>query len=133
LSAATISPGRCGLLEQLTLARAHGIATPRTVVATDPAAAGELLGSPQVIVKALHQHFVEATPGLLSGVFPQISDRAGLGRASGPPVVVQAYVEHQAEIRAYCVGGQVAACMRVTKSDPAQPWLDACGVTAALV
>ncbi len=133
VSATAITPAGSGLLEQLALARARGIAIPRTVVVTDPAAARDLLDSPRVVIKALHQHFVEARRGLLSGVFPEVGERAELGHASLPPVVVQEYVEHDAEIRAYYVAGEIAAAVEITKSGPAQPWLDPHHVLAAQV
>ncbi|HET9894227.1 MAG TPA: hypothetical protein VFQ44_04785 [Streptosporangiaceae bacterium] len=122
-----------GLLEQLMLARNHGIAIPRTVVTTDPAAARHLLGSQRVVIKALDRHFVEASPGLLTGVFPEILGESELCRASMPPVAMQEYVEHDTEIRSYYVAGDVAAAFEITKPDPAAPWLDADQVIAAQI
>ncbi len=115
-----------GTLEQLAAARRCGVAVPRTVVTTDPAAASGLLTGTRLVIKAVHQHFVEATPGLLTGVFPEIigaDELAARVYGSGePPVLVQDYVEHDLEIRAYYVGGQIIA-FAVGKAYPAQLWL----------
>jgi hypothetical protein len=124
---------RPGTLEQLATARRCGVAVPRTVVTTDPASASRLLTGPRLVIKAVHQHFVEATPGLLTGVFPEIIDAAELAirdYGSGePPVLVQDYVEHDLEIRAYYVGGQIVT-FAVGKAYPAQLWLHPEEVTA---
>ncbi|MFJ5880001.1 hypothetical protein [Kitasatospora cineracea] len=116
---------RPGLLEQLRAATALGVVVPRTLVSTDTAAAAASLGSRQVVVKALGSHFVETAPGRLTGVFPEVHDRAELirrtGAAPGPPVVVQEYVEHSAELRVYYVRGEVLA-YHVVKSSPSAPW-----------
>ncbi|HET7017166.1 MAG TPA: hypothetical protein VFI65_24800 [Streptosporangiaceae bacterium] len=120
------------LIEQLAAARAAGIAVPRTVVSTDPIEAARLIGGQKVIIKALHQHFVEAQPGVLSGVFPEIVEASSMrrsGRPRGIPVVVQEYLAHQAEIRCYYVGGDIAT-FAVDKSNPADPWLNPKGVKA---
>ena len=50
-------------------------------MSTEPIAAAESLGAGTVIVKALHEHFVEASPGLLTGVFPEITDVGAMQRA----------------------------------------------------
>ncbi len=141
VSAAMVNPRDPGLLTSLTVAKSLRIATPATVVSTDPAAAKDLLGSDRVIIKALHQHFVEAAPGLLSGVFPEIIDRAALdqpGRTArtgrgGSPVVIQEYVDHDAETRVYFVHGVIAAAFAISKSGPAQPWLSPDDVTATAI
>ena len=131
-----------GLLAQLALAARHGIRVPRTIVATAPVRAAALLPARRHLVKALHQHFVEASPGLLTGVFPELIDQAaadqpgGRAAAASPaapaapvapaapaaPVVVQEYVEHDTEIRAYYAGGEVLA-FTVSKDSAADPWL----------
>jgi hypothetical protein len=121
------SPGR---LEQLLAAQDRRIAVPRTVVTTDPAAAAGLLGdSRRLFVKALDQHFVEASPGLLSGVFPVAVESGELRAAPRhepavirPPVIVQEYVEHDGELRVYYAGGQLHG-FEVGKDTAADPWL----------
>jgi hypothetical protein len=121
-----------GTLEQLALARRQGIAVPRTIVTTDPASARHLLGGDRVVIKAVHQHFVEASPGLLTGVFPEITDLgelAGRSGGTGPPVLVQDYVDHDLEIRAYYIGGQITT-FSIGKEYPAQLWLQPEQVTA---
>jgi hypothetical protein len=123
------------LIEQLTAARTAGVAVPRTVVSTDPIEATRLIGGQKVVIKALHRHFVEARPGLLSGVFPEIADASSVrrpGRPRGVPVVVQEHIAHEAEIRCYYVRGEILT-FSVGKSEPAQPWLDPQAVTAELV
>lgn len=136
-SDAVITDREPGLLAQLAAARACGVAVPATVVTTDPGQAASLLPGSRLVVKALHRHFVEARPGLLYGVFPEIIDRAELGRIkagpAGSPVVVQEHIDHDSEIRVYHVDGQVAAAFAITKSGPSAPWLNAKAVTARQV
>lgn len=122
------SPGR---LEQMRVARDRQIAVPRTVVTTEPAAAADLLGHRRpLVVKALDQHFVEAAPGRLSGAFPVTVHPLDLPPAPrpGPPVIVQEYVEHDAELRVYYVDGQLHG-FAVGKEGAADPWLAADRVT----
>lgn len=156
------APGR---LEQLLAAQERQIAVPRTVVTTDPAAAADLLGAGlagadlagadlpgcgrRLLIKAVDEHFVEASPGRLSGVFPvtvspgellRSAPRPGT-RSSGPPVqglpmpglpvLVQEYVEHDTELRVYYVDGQVHG-FEVGKEAAADPWLAPGRVTARL-
>lgn len=124
LSATAITHREPGLLAQLATARGCGVAVPATIVTTDPAQADELLPGSKLVIKALHRHFVEARPGLLYGIFPEIIDRRDLRRVpAGPPVVVQEHVEHDAEVRVYHVHGRIAAAFAITKSGPAEPWL----------
>ncbi|MFE7189403.1 hypothetical protein [Kitasatospora sp. NPDC057541] len=127
LSGTAIRPERPGVLSQLRLARRHGVAAPRTVLTTDPHLVGDAFDGPRVVVKAVHQHFVEPVPGRLHGVFPTVLERADLaagrgdGPRPGPPVLVQEYVEHQAELRVYFVAGRLYA-FELGKADPADPW-----------
>ena len=135
ISAVAIGPAGAGLLQQLAAARAARIKVPRTIVSTDPVTAAESLGVRRVVIKALHQHFVEASPGLLTGVFPEIADVAAMkraGRTARMPVVVQEHIGHEAEIRGYFVGGDVVT-FSVGKASPAQPWLDPDAVRASQV
>ncbi len=138
ISAAQLAARAPGTLEQLAAARRCGIAVPRTIVTADLPAACHLLRGPRVVIKAVHQHFVEATPGLLTGVFPEITDldelAAGLaaGSAARPPVIIQDYVDHEQEIRAYYTLGQVTA-FAISKDYPAQLWLHPEAVTAARI
>jgi hypothetical protein len=120
-------PGR---LTQLRLARRLGIAVPPTIVSTDPGRDAAALPGPRVIVKALDEHFVEAEPGRLTGVFPVVAARRELaGGPPGPPVLVQEYLEHDRELRVYFAAGQVHG-FEISKDDPAGPWL-APGLVAA--
>ncbi|MEV6979235.1 hypothetical protein [Kitasatospora sp. NPDC093806] len=123
LSGTAIHPDRPGVLAQLRLARRHRIAVPRTVLTTDPHLVQGEFDSPRLVVKAAHHHFVEPAPGRLHGIFPVVLDRAELatGPRPGPPVIVQEYVEHEAELRVYFVAGQIHA-FAVTKTTPADPW-----------
>ena len=131
LSAVMITHREPGQLAQLATAQRCGVAVPTTVVTTNPAEAAALVQSSKLVIKALHRHFVEARPGLLHGIFPQIIEPRDLRRLpAGPPVVVQEHVDHEAEVRVYHVHGQIAAAFEITKSDPAEPWLHSERVTA---
>jgi hypothetical protein len=121
-AAVTVQPPAPGLLDQLRVAAESGIAVPRTVVATDPRQAEALLPGPRLVVKALGGHFVEERPGELSGRFPVVVERGSLPATSGPPVVVQEYVEHEAELRVYAVRGEIHV-FEVRKAAPSDPWL----------
>lgn len=114
-----------GLLEQRRVAQGCRIAVPQTVVTTDPAAAGEFLGEKhRLVVKALDQHFVEASPGRLSGAFPVVVNSLELQSAPRPgaPVIVQEFIEHNTELRVYYVDGQVHG-FEIGKEAAADPWL----------
>jgi hypothetical protein len=134
VSGVTIGSGRPGLLAQLRLAASCGVRVPQTFVTTDPAQAAGLMSSGRVVVKALHQHFVEAAPGRLTGVFPVVIEPGSLpdGAEPGPPVIVQEYVEHQAELRVYYVAGQLHG-FEISKRDPADLWLDSSRVAVTVV
>ncbi|WP_380283346.1 hypothetical protein [Kitasatospora purpeofusca] len=123
LCGTAIRPDRPGVLCQLRLARRCGVAAPRTVLTTDPHLVRDAFDGPRVVVKAAHHHFVEPAPGRLHGIFPTVLDRADLAGAPrpGPPVLVQEYVEHEAELRVYFVAGRLHA-FEVGKADPADPW-----------
>ncbi|MFE2105510.1 RimK family alpha-L-glutamate ligase [Kitasatospora sp. NPDC059463] len=123
LSGTAIRPDRPGVLAQLRLARRHGVAAPRTVLTTDPQLVREAFDAPRVVLKAAHHHFVEPVPGRLHGIFPVVLERAALagGLRPGPPVLVQEYVEHEAELRVYFVAGRLHA-FEVGKTHPADPW-----------
>jgi hypothetical protein len=133
LSAVTIAAGRPGILAQLRLAAAHGVPVPRTVLTNDLTAAARLIGSRLLIVKAAHEHFVEAEPGLLSGVFPVVVSSEELSGQirPGPPLIVQEYIEHDTELRVYYVDGELHG-FDVDKTAPADPWLAAERVAARL-
>ncbi len=120
----SIRPRHAGPLEQLLLAERHQIAVPRTVITTDPGQARSILRGSRMVVKALPGHFVEATPGRLTGVFPAIGRPPGpdTGPRPSPPLIVQEFVEHDAELRVYYVAGQVRG-FEVSKDTPADPWL----------
>lgn len=120
-----------GLLEQWTVAQGCRIAVPQTIVTTDPAAAGEFFGDKhRLVVKALDQHFVEASPGRLSGAFPVVVNTLEPQSAPrpGPPVIVQEYIEHDTELRVYYIDGQ-AHGFEIGKAAAADPWLAADRVT----
>jgi hypothetical protein len=121
ISGASILPVRPDLLSQLMLAQRHQIAVPRTIVTTDLSHARSIFGCPRLVIKAVDQHFVEAEPGLLTGVFPVVAERHELADGPGPPVMVQEYVEHDAELRVYYAAGRIHA-FEVSKDTPADPW-----------
>jgi hypothetical protein len=134
MSAVTIAAARPGILTQQRLAAQHQIAVPRTLLTNDLPRAARLIGSRRLVIKAAHQHFVEAEPGLLSGVFPVVVSSQRLTGQIAPdgPVIVQEYVEHDTELRVYYVDGQLQT-FDVGKATPADPWLAPDRVTARLV
>jgi hypothetical protein len=115
---------RPGVLAQLRHAAALGIEVPAAVLTTDPYRAAELLPGDRLVIKAVHQHFVEPTPGSLTGVFPAIVARRDLVPLPrpGPPVILQEFIEHDVELRVYVVDGRTHG-FRVVKDSPADPWL----------
>jgi hypothetical protein len=125
ISGTCLLPQRPTLLAQLALARRHQVAVPQTIITTDLSAAHAAFSCPRLVIKAAGQHFVEAEPGRLTGIFPAIVERRDLrgGPCHGPPVLVQEYVEHDAELRAYYVAGQIHA-FEVSKSSPVDLWTD---------
>jgi hypothetical protein len=125
ISVAAVRSDGPGLLAQLALAAAHGIKIPRTVIAADPAQAAAVLPAGRQMLKALHQHFIEASPGLLTGVFPELVDSRTLAATSeppAPPIIVQQYVDHDLELRVYYVLGEILT-FQVSKNSPADPWI----------
>nr|BFE80729.1 hypothetical protein GCM10020093_033300 [Planobispora longispora] len=113
---------------QLRLAAASGVAVPATLLTTDPRRAGGELRGSRLVIKAAHRHFVEAAPGTLTGVFPVLVARGDPASGPvppprpGPPVLVQEYVEHEAELRVHCVAGEVYG-FRVVKTAPDDLWV----------
>lgn len=125
ISGAAISPQRPGLVAQLLIAQRHRVAVPQTMVTTDPSRAHAIFRCRQLIIKAADRHFVEATPGRLSMVFPMIVERRvpAFGPCHGEPVIVQEFIEHEAELRVYYVHGRVLV-FEVGKGSPASLWED---------
>ncbi|MFI7027623.1 hypothetical protein ACIBK1_02820 [Microbispora rosea] len=134
LAPASLPGNRPGRLEQLEGAAAAGIRVPRTIVTTDPAGAAAAMPGRRVVVKVVGEHFVETSPGLLTGVLPEIAARAEVLRrpALDYPVIVQEHVEHDAELRVYHVAGAVHA-YAVGKRAPDSPWREAAEVTVTPV
>ncbi|WP_169949137.1 hypothetical protein [Microbispora sp. H11081] len=134
LAPVSLPGNRPGRLEQLAGAAAAGIRVPRTVVTTRPAEAAAAMPDGKVVVKVVGEHFVETAPGLLTGIFPEITSRAELLRrpALDYPVIVQEHVEHDAELRVYHVAGDVHG-YAVGKRAPDSPWREEAGVTVTAV
>lgn len=134
LAPVSLPGNRPGRLEQLAGAAAAGVRVPRTVVTTDPARAAAALPDGKVVVKVVGEHFVETTPGLLTGALPEITSRAELLRrpALDYPVIVQEHVEHDAELRVYYVAGAMHA-YAVGKRAPDSPWREEAEVTVTPV
>ncbi|GLX11105.1 hypothetical protein [Microbispora sp. NBRC 16548] len=134
LAPASLPGNRPGRLEQLAGAAAAGIRVPRTVVTTAPAEAAAAMPGRRVVVKVVGEHFVEASPGLLTGALPEIAARAEVLRrpALDYPVIVQEHVEHDAELRVYHVAGAVHA-YAVGKRAPDSPWREEAEVTVTPV
>lgn len=114
-----------GLLAQLATAREAGIRVPATVVTTRPAADAGRIPASRIVVKALDSHAVEASPGVLAGVFAQVVTQETAARwqdSGGVPVVLQEYVAHESEWRVYFLRGKVHS-FEVSKDSPEAPWL----------
>jgi MFS family permease len=116
------SPDR---VTQLAEARAVGLRTPPTVVTNSGwAAARQLPGDGDVIVKALGEHYIEPTPGSLVGIAPRRLTRRELMRA-GPvepaPMMVQNFLPSDRELRIYLVAGQLMT-HAVSKPSPESLW-----------
>ena len=118
-----VAPRPRGLLSQLVLARQHRVAVPRTIVTTDLAAATDAFQCPRLVIKAVSEHFTEVLPGRLTGRFPVIVARRELpGQpGSGPPVIVQEYIEHDTELRIYYLNGRLHG-FEIDKRSPADLW-----------
>lgn len=123
ISGTSILPRRPALLSQLMLAKHLQISVPQTIVTTDLSHARTAFACPRLVIKAIDQHFVEAEPGRLTGIFPTVVERRDLPGGSGPPVVVQEYIEHDTELRVYYAAGRIQA-FEVNKDSPADPWTD---------
>ncbi|GAA4933655.1 RimK family alpha-L-glutamate ligase [Streptomyces coeruleoprunus] len=128
VSRATIGATDPGAFRQHAQAGALGVRTPRSVVTTDPAAAAARLPPGRYVVKVLDRHFVEPEPAGFAWFLPRVLERSQLRDAlgvpwahGGTPVVLQEYVDHDAEFRVYLVGGEVLA-FEVAKEDPRDVW-----------
>ncbi|MEU6428616.1 hypothetical protein ABZ860_22215 [Microbispora sp. NPDC046973] len=134
LAPARLPGDRPGRLEQLAGAAAAGIRVPRTVVTTAPAEAAAAMPGRRVVVKVVGEHFVETSPGLLTGVLPEVAAHAEVLRrpALDHPVIVQEHIEHDAELRVYHVAGAVHA-YAVGKRAPDSPWREEAEVTVTPV
>ncbi|MEU2024079.1 hypothetical protein ABZ565_18260 [Streptomyces sp. NPDC016469] len=124
-SPAAIGAADPGQLVQRDRARALGVRVPRGLVTTDPADAAGLLPAERYVLKVLDRHYVEPAPGRLAWYLPRVLDRdrlAGVpGLPRGTPVVVQEYVEHDAEYRVYLAGDELHA-FEVAKEQPEDIW-----------
>lgn len=115
-----------GPLVQLQTAASLDVSVPRTVVVSDLRLAKGVIPGQRLVIKALGGHFVEAAPGVLTGVHPMVVDRGYLDaawRQPTAPVLVQEFVAHDAELRVYFVRGEVYG-FTIIKSAPSDPWLD---------
>ena len=118
-------PGSPDRVTQLAEARAAGLRIPATVVTNAPwAAARQLPGSGDVIVKALGEHYIEPRPGHLIGIAPRRVSRTALmqGQTVEPaPVMVQEFLPSSRELRVYLVGGELIT-YAVIKPSPESLW-----------
>lgn len=118
-----IGTAAIGQLQQLAAARALGVRVPRTVVASD-AEQAERLPAERYVIKALDRHYAETDEGRMAWYLPRIVERARLADGLGfpnAPVVVQEFVRHEAEVRAYLVGDELH-CFTVDKKHPRHLW-----------
>jgi MFS family permease len=116
------SPDR---VTQLAEARAAGLRIPATVVTNSAwAAAHQLPGHGDVIVKALGEHYIEPRPGSLIGIAPRRLTRHELMQAElvePAPMMVQEFLPSEREFRVYLVGGELMT-YDVTKPSPESLW-----------
>lgn len=119
-----------GTLGQLADAETLGVRTPRTMVTTDVMAGVRQLRTKQVIVKTPDFRVFEPDQRNWPACWPAVVDRGLLAdnQAAGHPVVVQEYVPHARELRAYYLDGGICA-FEVRKPDPSSPWTDPGSVT----
>ena len=110
------------------------MAVPRTIVTTDLSTARAAFSCPRLVVKAAREHFIEAEPVRLTGIFPQVIERPDLPvwACQGPPVIVQEHVEHTAELRVYYAAGRVLG-FAIGKHSQADPWTSPADVTVTSV
>ncbi|MFI6165553.1 RimK family alpha-L-glutamate ligase [Nocardia sp. NPDC051052] len=124
---AAIRPGHPDRVSQLTAARAVGLSTPATVVATTLAdTAAAIPGGGDLLVKSLGRHAIEPQPGSLRGVFPRRMSRALIAEECGvepAPVLVQEFVPASSELRVYAVGQRLIG-YRITRTSPDAMWTD---------
>ena len=121
---------------QLADAARLGVRTPRTVFATDAAAARKRVGSSRTIVKLPDFRLFEPDRRKWADYLPEIiaadsgldhTGRAGTGSASRP-VIVQEYLTHARELRVYYLNGGICA-FEVDKPAPSAVWVDPAAVT----
>ncbi|HWU07395.1 MAG TPA: hypothetical protein VN520_13630 [Streptomyces sp.] len=114
-----------GQPRQLAQAAAAGVRVPRTLLTTDPSEAAAHLPPGRHVVKVADRHYVEPVPGRLTWYLPRVvedHDPPGApGVPRGTPVLVQEYVEHEAELRVYLAGDEIVA-FDVAKADPRDIW-----------
>lgn len=130
LAHSRLTTGPLSRARQLRDAADLGVPVPRTLMTSRPDLAPAALGCGRVVVKAVHEHFVEADPGRLCAAFPEVHDSERLRRdaaAPGFPVLVQEYLPHDAELRVYWLDGRIHA-FTVDKARPDDLWLDTAGV-----
>ncbi len=114
---------------QVAAAGVAGFAVPPTVVTHDLSRAVAELGvgsGEDLVVKPLGSHWTSGGPGLLVGTFPvRVSVKEVCGRPLEPvPVIVQAYVAHESELRVFIVGGVLLAYRVSGKSNARSLWDD---------
>jgi hypothetical protein len=111
-------------LSQLRIASRVGMRVPRTIVATDLSHARDALQTDRLVLKSVAGHFVEGAAGRLTGVFPEVVERAGLSARHGPavPIMAQEYVDHASEMRVYYIRGEIHG-FEIVKAAAADLWL----------
>jgi hypothetical protein len=114
---------------QLDAARRLGVATPRTVLSTDAAAAVRGMRAERTVVKTPDFRLADADRGNWPAYVPLIvSSALPADIAPGRAVVVQEYVPHVRELRVFHLDGALAA-FEIGKHAPATQWTDPDRVT----
>ncbi len=111
-------------LQQMRIAAACGLRTPRSVVVSEVADGYDALGVGHIIVKPVREHFIELSQGdehVLFGAFPQVLHWPSVlaGERTRDPVLVQEFIPHQAELRVYALRGEPPAALEIRAANGA--------------
>ena len=125
---------RLPILAQLKVLDRAGIETPPTMVITPGELGNRVPGWDSVVVKAMSDHFLAESDGNGLAALPSLLTKTMLTEQlpSAPgPLLVQAYVPHEAEYRIYFIDDDIH-CFWVQKSDPGDLWRNPASVDVVL-